>query len=112
MSILGSLSIKANDKINKVNQVEIKIREFSFLPDWNALLSLPLFAEDNLDPVSCIFFDTNRQVLQEIIISKAMQRYSQTYYSIWKTRQWFYFVYKSSLYIKKKITSCPSFYKL
>lgn len=58
MSILGSLSIKANDKMKKVNQIEIKIRAISFLPDWNTLLSLPLFMEENLDPASCIFFDT------------------------------------------------------
>jgi len=49
--------------MKKVNQIEIKIKDISFIPGWNTLLSLPLFVEEKLDPVSCIFFDTNRQGL-------------------------------------------------
>lgn len=66
--------------MKKVNQIEIKIRDISFTPDWNTLLLLPFFAEEKLDPVPCILLDTNRQGLQARIISKAMQRYSQMYY--------------------------------
>lgn len=56
--------------MKKVNQIEIRIRDISFIPDWNTLFSLPLFLEEKLDPVSCILFDTNRQGLQARIISK------------------------------------------
>lgn len=87
--------------MKKSNQIEIKIRDISFIPDWNTLLSMPLSVKEKLDPVSCTFFYTNRQGLQASIASKAMQRYSPMYYSICETRQWFYFVYKCSLHIKE-----------
>lgn len=32
--------------MKKDNQMEIKIRDISFIPDWNTLLSLPLFVEE------------------------------------------------------------------
>lgn len=86
--------------MKKGNQIEIKI-DISFIQDWNALLSMSLSVKEKLDPVSCIFFDTSREHLQASIASKAMQRYSQMYYSNCETRQWFYFVYKCSLYIKE-----------
>lgn len=87
--------------MKKGNQIEIKIRDSSFIADWNTLLSMPLSVKEKLDPVSCILFDTNRQGLRANIASKEMQRYSQMYYSICERRQWFFFVYKCSLYVKE-----------
>lgn len=72
--------------MKKGNQIEIKIRDISFIPDRNTLLSMLLSVKEKLDPVSCILFDTTRQGLQANIASKAMQRYSQMYYSICETR--------------------------
>lgn len=71
--------------MKKSNQIEIKIRDISFISDWNTLLSMPLSVKEKLDPVSCTFFYTNRQGLQASIASKAMQRYSPMYYSICET---------------------------
>lgn len=47
--------------MKKGNQIEIKIRVISFVPDWNTLLPMALSMKATLDPVSCILFDTNRQ---------------------------------------------------
>lgn len=62
--------------MKKVNQIEIKIRDISFVPEWNTLVTAFICGRKVRSSLLYLF-DTNRQGLQARIISKAMQRYLQ-----------------------------------